>query len=293
MILKYGFLFGLICIVLALKPFSLDDFGELNQLESVVVSSDDKITLYVASQMDLKRDKTIRSIWKIEDDSKPKKLIDNADNHWNPSFSSDGTWIFYLSDVSGDSQLWRINRNGGNSTRITDFEGGIIKYSISPDQKSAVFLAKIGKMIPNSNTGILPPMVITRFQSVRDGDGFLYGNLSTQIFSIDLETKSHSQLSFGSFDNWCPTYSPNGKLISFLSKRRGKFPDKNYFIDVYLMDANGRNTKKVNTKRVHPLWRCFPTDLVQHRSSLKPPQTLQLPFDRDSGMSFSRFSRPY
>eukprot|EP01117_Protostelium_nocturnum_P015026 TRINITY_DN5785_c0_g1_i1.p1 TRINITY_DN5785_c0_g1~~TRINITY_DN5785_c0_g1_i1.p1 ORF type:complete len:348 (+),score=47.08 TRINITY_DN5785_c0_g1_i1:82-1125(+) len=38
---------------------------------------------------------------------------------------------------------------------------------------------------------------------------------------------------------------------------------------------------------------CFPTDLVQHRSSLKPPQTLQLPFDRDSGMSFSRFSRPY
>jgi Tol biopolymer transport system component len=57
-----------------------------------------------------------------------------------PSWSSDGQWIYFVSDRSGDHQIWRIAVEGGEAEQVT--RGGALYAEPSLDGRHLYFAKK-------------------------------------------------------------------------------------------------------------------------------------------------------
>jgi dipeptidyl aminopeptidase/acylaminoacyl peptidase len=71
----------------------------------------------------------------------PVELTDNAGNESNLQWSRDGSTLYFLSDRSGDSQLWSIRPDGTALTQRSTVEGGIDGFGIA-DNESKLFYTK-------------------------------------------------------------------------------------------------------------------------------------------------------
>src|SRR5262245_36480496 len=61
-----------------------------------------------------------------------------------PNWSSDGKWIYFLSDRSGDWQIWKVSASGGDAVRVTR-NGGVVACE-SPDGQWAYFVKRDGRV---------------------------------------------------------------------------------------------------------------------------------------------------
>ena len=61
-----------------------------------------------------------------------------------------------------------------------------------------------------------------------------------QVFSSDLDGTNETNLTVNNTNNWCPQYSPNGTLISYISV----VGNANH---IFIMDANGNNSRQVTS----------------------------------------------
>ena len=59
----------------------------------------------------------------------------------NPQWSPDGESIAFLSNRSGNNNIWIIRRNGGESRALTDLKGDVVSFRWSPDGTSIAFVA--------------------------------------------------------------------------------------------------------------------------------------------------------
>lgn len=166
-------------------------------------------------------------------------------SEWQPSPSRDGRKIVFLSDggKGSETQLWIIPAKGGTARQITHIPGGISDYALSPDGQYAAVVAETGSRVA-STANPLPPIVIDRFQSKQDGRGWL-DDRRQQLFRIDLRSGAATQLTHGGFDQWLPSWSPDGKSIAFVSKRCPE-ADRHYCSDVYVMPASGGDARRIS-----------------------------------------------
>jgi Tol biopolymer transport system component/DNA-binding winged helix-turn-helix (wHTH) protein len=78
-------------------------------------------------------------IWTINrDGGEQRQLTNNSLSDVLPRVSPDGRYIFFTSNRSGSSQVWRMNIDGSNQIQITKREGGYVKF-VTPDGKSLYF----------------------------------------------------------------------------------------------------------------------------------------------------------
>jgi TolB protein len=108
----------------------------------------------------------------------------------SPSWSPDGRWIVFESDVESFSDIYRVSRDGSGLTRLTRNAQGNFEPALSPDGTQIAFV------------------------SSRDGDPELYRMRADG-------TKQQRLTAFHSED-WGPRWSPDGKRLAFLSDRGGR-----------------------------------------------------------------------
>ena len=106
-----------------------------------------------------------------------------------PAFSPDGAWIYFSSDRGGKPQIYKVPAGGGAVSRVT-FEGG---YNVSP-----------------------------RFSL--DGKSLAYIRNDSGKFRVALQDLASGQvqlLSEGAQDE-SPSFAPNGRVILYATKARGR-----------------------------------------------------------------------
>jgi len=118
----------------AAQPFSVQDLVRLDRVSEPEVSPDGKHVAYTLRTVDMEANKARNGIWLLEPGKRnatPVRLTDLAANSNSADWSGDGRFIYYLSDRSGSTQVWRLGL-GGEPLQITNLPIDVGTFRISP-----------------------------------------------------------------------------------------------------------------------------------------------------------------
>lgn len=121
------------------KLFEPKDMKNIQHLSGVTVTNDGKLSAYVLSKGDEKTGLFLSQIYlmNLENGEINPILGKPKANYTQPRFSNENK-LFYLSDESGENQLYCMNLKTDVVTCLTTARHGINRYSLSVDGKKAV-----------------------------------------------------------------------------------------------------------------------------------------------------------
>ena len=228
------------------RPIKPEDLLRLQDISDAQVSPDGNWVAYVLRSVDTAKDKRNEDIWMISWDGKQNiQLTNTRDGESSPKFSPEGKYLSFLSsrkteaggndDKKAWSQLWLLDRRGGEGKKITDLKSDIDDYVWSPDGKKILFVIKDADYSDTSKDKARDPFVIDRYHFKQDIHGYL-DNRKDHLYLLDVESKKLDTLTSGLHNETSPAFSPDGSQIVFVSNHTTE-PDKNENNDLWVMDA--------------------------------------------------------
>jgi len=216
------------------QPFSLDDVLRVRDVREPQISPDGAWVAYTVSTSDTAEDQNKSAVWMASwDGSRNVRLTTSKQGESTPRWSPDGRWLAFLSSREDEhTQIWLLDRLGGEGRKATTLPSDVDDYVWAPDGKRiALVVADADTTKPKTP----PPIVIDRFQFKQDEEGYL-GKQRRHLYVLDVELGKTTMLTSGDYDEVLPAWSPDGKSLAFVSKRRPDFDRDNNW-DLYVIDA--------------------------------------------------------
>lgn len=209
---------------------TVDDFGKTIDAGAPRFSPDGKQVAYASDEKIYIVSATAGS---------PRAVTSTTSKAWDPVWSLDGGSLYFLSDRSGSSQLWMLPLNEfGEAVQLTELEFPVNSINLSPDQSRLLF----SQRAPRDNEeqeGKTEPWVIDRLQFKEDaGDGYITNDSPDHYYVYDIQQKSLTPVTSGSYSESEAAWSPDGKSIVFISNRETE-PDAGYRTDVWRIGVEG------------------------------------------------------
>jgi dipeptidyl aminopeptidase/acylaminoacyl peptidase len=232
------------------RPISIDDFSKIVEVGAPVLSPDGKQIAYTADE----------HVFVVAVSDGAARAVSSAvSSASDPAWSTDGRWLYFLSDRSGSSQLWKLPMDvAGEAIQVTALDFALEDINFSPDQDRLL----IERSLPHEGAdeeGVDSPWVIDRLQFKEDADdGYITGDLPAHLYIYDLDAKSLNPITTGPYEEREAAWSPDGKSVVFVSNREEN-PDADYSSDIWwtladaLNDSPTRLTDNDHTKQ-QPAW---------------------------------------
>ena len=158
-----------------------------------------------------------------------RRLTNNPDIDWHPSWSTDGKRIAFISDDGKrdlqNLEIYVMRADGNNPQRLTNNGHNDWSPSWSPDSKRIIFSSAMA--------------------------GHFRGDQTThEIYVMDTDGGNQRRLTDNRGGAYQPSWSPDSKRITFVSDRDGND-------EIYVMDANGGNQRNLTKHGGHdraPAW---------------------------------------
>ncbi len=238
-------------------PITLDDLAKLKRVGRPVISPQGKWIAYTVSSVDVKEDKHVDTLWMVSwDGTQDVQLTYGPDSAGDPQWSPDGRWLAFTSGRKGEakgSQVWVLDRRGGEAHQLTNVKENLLDYRWSPDSKQLLLTLR-EKDQPDEEKDGKPappkPIVIDRFQFKQDVEGYLTDK-QPQLYLFDIATKKLTKLTNDSkHEEREAEWSPDGRLIAYVSRQDVPDPDRFDNPDVFVVDAKpGSTPRKLTTFR--------------------------------------------
>jgi len=183
----------------------------------------------------------------------PRAVTSAGSSAWEPRWSADGQSLFFLSDRSGTSQLWRLPlATFGEAEQVTTLEQGVDRIRFSPDESRLLLQFTDAQLKPAGDAGpeadakegddgeskVAEPFVITRLDFKEDaGEGYLTGDRTEHLHVLDIATGKLTQLTSGAYSESDAVWSPDGRRVVFVSNREQE-PDATYRTDLWVVQAD-------------------------------------------------------
>ena len=141
------------------------------------------------------------------------RLTNNNAMDGKPVWSPDGSRIAFWSNRDGGKEIYVMNADGSNVKRLTNNLADDVNPGWSPDG---------GRIL---------------FESERDGN--------REVYVMDAEGGNQIRLTRDNAVDSTAAWSPDGSLIAFASNRDTGPPYNPYNMDIYLMNADGSNVRRI------------------------------------------------
>jgi Tol biopolymer transport system component/DNA-binding winged helix-turn-helix (wHTH) protein len=141
------------------------------------------------------------------------RLTNNSAMDGRPVWSPDGSRIAFWSNRDGKKEIYVMDADGSNVKRLTNNLADDVNPSWSPEGRRILF------------------------ESERDGN--------REIYVMDADGGNQIRLTKNNAVDGTGTWSPDGSLIAFASNRDTGPPYNPYNLDIYVMNADGSNVRRI------------------------------------------------
>jgi len=270
------------------RLLKIEDSWEIKNVADPQLSPDEKWVAYTISSRVMRDDARGETVIYVQavagGEPMPMTLKQFASS--SPRWSPDGKYISFMSS-RGDttaaagagaqtppagggfgaaprgSQVWLLDRRGGEAQQLTEVRQGVNSHVWSPDGTRLLLAIRDpdpderpagsagGEGAPagggTGGGGARPrgprPYVIDRLQFKQDRQGYLTDRRHTHLYVFDVATKKLTQITSGDRDENGGVWSPDGKFVAFTSNRTSD-PDNNFNSDIWVVAADNSDMGK-------------------------------------------------
>ena len=241
-----------------MTPEILWKFGRIGEHR---LSPDGRVVVYTVTRYDAVTQEKVTDLYTITAEGTDLlKLTESDGSHFNPRWKPGTRQIGYLSDASGDVQLWETDINGAEKVRVSDVEGGISGFEYSPDGSRVLYLkevkfretpAELYPDLPEANVMITEELMYRHWDHWED-------EYVSHIFMAELSEGrlvNHVDIMEGEpyeaplspwFDNAEITWNADGSKIAYSCKKMSR---DEYAVstdaDIYLYDVETGETENL------------------------------------------------
>jgi len=150
----------------------------------------------------------------------------------NSKWSPDGRWIAYVSDASGEDEIWVVPQDGRGAARQVTKDNAVYLYDIvwSPDSKKILWADKALRLrFVNVETGKITEVCkadkweFSDYAWSPDSRWIVYAkpelNSMSKIYLYSLQDQTSHELTDGWYSSSDPIFSSDGKFVFFVSQR--------------------------------------------------------------------------
>ena len=127
----------------AAQVFTPEVMWKMGRIGRTALSPDGRNLVYTVTYYDMAGNRGISSLYIKTAEGNTATLTDEGGNDSSPAWSADGRMLYFLSDRSGDTQLWRVPVTGGSPVQVSDIEGGIESFGIAPSGDKLFYVKRV------------------------------------------------------------------------------------------------------------------------------------------------------
>ncbi len=125
-----------------MKRFQAEDMKHLTYVSWPAASADGQVRVCVKYHADESTGNFVSSIYQIRN-GEERNLSTPGASESQPVLTADGRNIFYLSNASGEMQVWRRSLENGEEKQLTTLRHGIVRFQYAESAHAIVFEATL------------------------------------------------------------------------------------------------------------------------------------------------------
>lgn len=217
------------------RAMTFEDVLALKSVSDAQVSPDGKWVAYVVTSADMKENANDADVWLVSaSGGEPVRLTTNKKNDNQPRWSPDSKRIAFVSSREEKPQIFLISPFGGEAEKLTDSKSGVQSFQWSPDGNRIAYVA------PQEPT----PGEEKKLKDKDDAQVIDKNFKLARIWVIDVTTKKAVELVKGEYNAGDPQWSPDGRLVAFVTKPTPK-ADDGILSDIWVIDVTGAASAEV------------------------------------------------
>jgi len=258
------------------RGFTVEDMVRMERIGSPVLAPDASRVVYTVRATDIDKNRGHTELWMMDlrsPHAQPQRLTHSAANSSDPEWSPSGDAVFFLSERSGSSQVWRLPIAGGEAGMVTDLPLDVGSFRLSPSGDRIALGMEIFRDCPDlactkkrldekskiQASGRIYDKLFVRhwdtwadgrnavlFSGALDADGHLVGIPVSLSGALDGDVPSKP---FGDRDDY--QFSPDGKTIVFSLKVAGRTEAWSTNFDIFEVPAIGGEKPRNLTEDNH------------------------------------------
>ncbi len=232
-----------------IPPMSVEDLISLRIASDPQISPDGTLIAYTILECDAETDTSHSAIWLVESAGGktvvPRQLTSGLSQDIKPRWSPDGQSLAFLSDRSGQFQLYLLALNGGEARPLSEssLRYGVSEYSWHPNGQ--ILLAHSPwKPQDDQPTEPSEPLatVYTRLGAQNDGSGYNQER-HQQLWLVPLSGNA-MRLTSEPVDLVQSCWSPDGQEVVFCANRRAD-PDLSVSVALWILTLSAGQMRRL------------------------------------------------
>ncbi len=266
------------------RALSPQDWYRFQPLSDLQIAPDGASVAYLVTTYDKESDESRSALWIADWAGAQSMPLTRGESVTDPRFSPDGRYLSFLAARPSESatQLWLLERRGGEARPVSHVTGEISSYEWSPDGAHVVLVMHgVPEGVSEGKAAGKPvrPLVIDALQFKQDKEGYLTAESRTHLYLLDVRTGACEVLtSDPNREDSAPAFSADGREIAFVGNALGSAADLGRDVIYVVVPEAGATPRKLLT-----------TFSPNHQKLLWSPDGTQLAFLQGDAPRFNAY----